>query len=386
MLIQRAAESTRESLTQSRTDFDSLKETLESRITELKTTLDDCRLQNSLLHTQLETVSAQALEIQQGNADVQVTEQISNLNGLVKHVRQEKDIALAQVQLLQSQHARLLSQNNTLQKSLGELRSTLEQERKRAMEALGSDKALAELKEKIEQVNILKESNANLRLEFNSRLDRITQLEALVEKKDALIEPLKSLCCFIPEELADLKGQLESKLVEISTLKEDNTRWRERVNQILAKYDRIDPEAHAALQTQVATLLDEKTKFDATVEQLRKEVETQKDLVAKGKGFIAQFRAARDEAVAEKTALALELSKKADSNVVKEKEAELLELKNRNSDLIARSNANMEKAKNNVADLKKQLSEAGELTKNAELENVWFLLTRESIKGKDKSY
>jgi nucleoprotein TPR len=47
--------------------------------------------------------------------------------------------------------------------------------------------------------------------------------------------------------------------MEIKALEEDNTRWKNRTHEILAKYDKIDPVEHRQLQENFAKLQQEAT-------------------------------------------------------------------------------------------------------------------------------
>jgi nucleoprotein TPR len=181
---------------------------LEGEMKELRDRLGDSKQQNSLLHSQLETVSAQALKIRERMEPSTSTDEVAaegedlpsfnerqkeleNLNGLISFLRREKDIADAQMELLKSQHSRLSSQNSQLQRSLDESRSILDEERKQSQESLGSEKKHAELMEKINQINILRESNANLRSEHNHGKAQIIRLQTDLNAKENELVPLK---------------------------------------------------------------------------------------------------------------------------------------------------------------------------------------------------
>jgi nucleoprotein TPR len=161
------------------------------------------------------------------------------------------------------------------------------QERQLANDSAVSGRQYAELMEKINELNVLRESNAHLREEANRSRDRVILLERQTEELNAQLDPLK-------EQLRSMKAELGVKEQQVSTLERDNERWRERTKQVLEKYDRIDPEEVKALKADVErlqTALDaaEKTKTEAI--QLREVVEEQKvDLEDKNRQFQLDVR------------------------------------------------------------------------------------------------
>lgn len=140
----------------------------------------------------------------------------------------------------------------------------------------------------------------------------------------------------------DLQSIVDASKIEISALKEDNTRWRGRAQQILAKYERIDPAEHELLKNQVVSLKEEKTQMDASIAAMRTDIETLKEGKLKGQKIISNLRTA----LSEKEALIGQLSEKSNAEtgvLVSRKDEEIEALKTQKKDLIARSNANTNK-------------------------------------------
>jgi nucleoprotein TPR len=65
----------------------------------------------------------------------------------------------------------------------------------------------------------------------------------------------------------DLESELAVRAAECQTLMEDNTRWKGRAQQILEKYERIDPVEHEKLRNDVSRLSAEAKEYS---ERLRK--------------------------------------------------------------------------------------------------------------------
>lgn len=74
----------------------------------------------------------------------------------------------------------------------------------------------------------------------------------------------------------NLEAEKEAFRSEIKALEEDNSRWKGRTQQILAKYERIDPVEHQRLKDQVDNLKKEK---DILADQLKSDLENSEALM-----------------------------------------------------------------------------------------------------------
>ena len=102
------------------------------------------------------------------------------------------------------------------------------QERERAVETAASASQHAELVERINQLNVLRESNATLRADCESHAKRSRELEARLRRVSAELEPVK-------EKFGTSQAELEASKAHILRLEEENRRWQERNAQLLSK-------------------------------------------------------------------------------------------------------------------------------------------------------
>ena len=86
----------------------------------------------------------------------------------------------------------------------------------------------SELLEKINQLNVLRESNATLRADATTHLTSVKTLREQLAQLKMEIDPIK-------EKAQMLEAELESRHAQISRLEEDNKRWKDRTDQILSK-------------------------------------------------------------------------------------------------------------------------------------------------------
>lgn len=82
--------------------------------------------------------------------------------------------------------------------------------------------------ERINQLNLLRESNATLRSECDAHRKRSESLEKQLHQLAAEVEPVK-------EEVHTLRAELESRGQQLERLERENQQWKDRSQQILSK-------------------------------------------------------------------------------------------------------------------------------------------------------
>ena len=93
---------------------------------------------------------------------------------------------------------------------------------------MASEAQHKELVEKINQLNILRESNATLRAESEAQSKRARELEMKLQVLSAELEPAK-------EQNRLARAELEARDAHIKRLEEESRRWQERNTQLLTK-------------------------------------------------------------------------------------------------------------------------------------------------------
>ncbi|ELU43934.1 filament-forming protein [Rhizoctonia solani AG-1 IA] len=243
------------------------KETMEKELSELTNRMTALQQQNALLHTQLEDVNTQAAKIRQtANAAAEslaidsnesdVDSKMQQLREVIAFVRKEKEIVDLQLHLAQVDNTRVKSENERLAVALDEARTTLLKERAQAAEASVSSTQHAELVDKINQLNILRESNATLRSDSEANRKKAERLQSQLLRLKTEFEPIKL-------ELVTAKAELEERQRQNEQFQKDIEQLKERF------HDRIDPEqlseATAAKEAAEAKVVEQTTE----VEKLR---------------------------------------------------------------------------------------------------------------------
>ncbi|KAK7048611.1 protein MLP1 [Favolaschia claudopus] len=278
---QTAAETAVAKLTSSESSWALQKEALDKEVADLNKRCQDLTTQNSLLHQHLESVSSQAARIRQAADSSTAPKEgqststddsdakLSELRSVVAYLRKEKEIVDLQLELSKQENARLKTQIEHLTQTLKDTRATLSEERERAVESATSSAQHAELVERINQLNILRESNATLRAESENHAKRSRELEARLKQLSAQLNPAK-------EQARVAQAELEARKSQMTRLEEENRKWQERNTQLLSKYDRIDPAEVQSLKDEIERLKTQMSEAVSAKEEQERALQTQR--------------------------------------------------------------------------------------------------------------
>jgi nucleoprotein TPR len=340
-----------ESVTSSQATFDRVRAKLESDVQELERRIQDLVQQNELLHSQFEQLSlSKGVDENVGSEPNSIAE----LGEVIKYLRREKEIVQTKLEIALQEADRSRLQIDHLQKALDENRLLLEEERKRALESTGTDRRHHELLEKIEQSNLLRESNITLRNQFEAAQEKISVLEGKL--RDALLElePLK-------QKVYQLESEIEVRKAEAKSLLEDNQRWKGRAQQILEKYERIDPVEHESLKNNVKILSAEK---DVALEELKKlqgmmtaKLAEKENQVKTLETMISAMKQEKDQLLASKDSEIFQLKDLENNEKYTTLAKELAEQKEKYSTMTANANQKLEGAFAKLREARRQVKE-----------------------------
>ncbi|EHL00400.1 putative Nucleoprotein TPR [Glarea lozoyensis 74030] len=278
------AESARVALSQSEASWDERRQQLEQELSELRTRRDDVNAQNKLLHQQLENFGTQLSALQQSrNALAESGESASppvdstydrtaeGLRELNAFLRREKEIVEVQYELKVQEAKRLQQQLEYAQSQLDESRLKLDQERRSQADGGRSAIAHKDLMEKLNELNLFRESSITLRNEARQAQTQLTERNKRVEELMAQIQPLET-------KIRELEHGKETSEGEMRLLQEDRDRWQKRTQDIISKHDRIDPaemeqlkETVENLEKERGTWLEEKQPLEEKIQALEGE-------------------------------------------------------------------------------------------------------------------
>ncbi|KAJ3218533.1 hypothetical protein HDU67_005092 [Dinochytrium kinnereticum] len=348
------ASSAEQQLATAEKSWESIQQKFKDDLAALERTNEDLDQQNKILHNQFESINTrlQTLQDLRSSAVPLLTgsdlegsissETEKNLADVIRYLRREKDILEKEREVSEQKIARMHSQIEHLQRSLDEARVILNEERQKSSESADAKRMHSELLEKIDSLNILRESNATLRSQNEVHIKRISLLEGKIRDKEHEFGPLK-------EENITLKAELETVRAEIKALEEDNARWKGRTQQILAKYERIDPVEHQQLKEKVAQV-------ETLRDEAMKELESHKQKLAEV--TVALDEKSRLLADAERKLASAETDKVSGSAEIVSMVEQLEAARKEKVALVQKANAITLKFREQVAQLREQLKVA----------------------------
>lgn len=237
----------------------------EGEMTELQKRREEVLHQNSLLHTQMENINSQISALQRNRANVPEYDDMSgeqsapNLEGLqevINFLRREKEILEVQYNLSMSDGKRLRLDLDRAQAKLDETQLKLEQERRAAADSEHNALNHNKLMETLNELNLFRESSVTLRSQVKQTETSLAEKSAEVDGLRAKIEPLEI-------KIHELEGNLEAKDGEMQLLQKDRDHYQQRIQNILQKYDRVDPAEMEALKEKITNLETERAQLQA---------------------------------------------------------------------------------------------------------------------------
>ena len=235
------AEAANGRLISSEESWNSQKENYEKELGEVRNRYEDLKKQNKSLLEQLDSVGTQISDLQKSRSaaedsmetqdgDSTSDDPLEKLRRTFTWLRREKEIVDVQYELNLQETKRIKQQLDYSQNALDEARLLLAQERERNTARLQGEEQHKGLMEKINELNLLRESNMALRSDGERKGKRVQELQAKAEELTGRIEPLE-------EQVRHLEAEREVKDAQMKLVQEDNDRWKSRTQQILQKYD-----------------------------------------------------------------------------------------------------------------------------------------------------
>lgn len=227
----------------------------DTELLELQKRREEVLHQNSLLHEQVQGITSQISALQRDRANFSENEEqegelapnLERQQQLISWLRKEKEILDLQLQCSNSEKERLQRQFDYTQTQLDETRLKLEQQRRAAADSDQNTLNHNKLMETLNELNLFRESSVTLRNQVKQAETALAEKSARVDELLQQIEPLET-------KINELENLVESKDGEMKLLQADRDHYQKRIQNILQKYDRVDPQEMEALQEKLSTL------------------------------------------------------------------------------------------------------------------------------------
>lgn len=307
------AENVRNDLKQKEESWGEIKTRYEREISDLKLRREEISHQNNILHQQMESVTKQISSLQQDRTNflegqesgTGVTFDLESNQETINFLRQEKEIAEIRFSQLETDSKRLRQQLNSTTSQLEDARLKLEQHRLSELDAERNALNHKKLMDTLNELNLYRESSVTLRAQAKAAETSLAEKSQRVDELTAQIEPLQV-------RIGELENLTEAREGELKLVQEDRDRWQKRTQDILQKYDRVDPVELQELKDKVSTLEAERAEIVAGKDLLQNQID----------GFPEQIDAAKKE-LRDRLAEQFKSRSKQQNDRLREKQAEL---------------------------------------------------------------
>ncbi|KAJ4295155.1 Protein mlp1 [Kalmusia sp. IMI 367209] len=395
------AEAARVTLAQNEEHWNSIKERQERELRETREEKDGLNGQNKTLYEQIDVLNKTIKSLQDnrlsvagGQTDViNLDSSLSGLQELNKSLRNDKDILQLKVNGMELEVQRVRQELTTKQEQLERANEKLLAEQSQA-QSRPSDAKFKALEESVSQLNLYRESNTTLR-------NDIQRLETERNQKDKELDDLRSQLQPLQTRVTELEGELEVNSGHLKAVEEDRERWQKRHQDVLQRYDRIDPKELEDLKQQIETLQSER---DQAVEQANgaegririaeegmKTMEGRKnDVRDKARVQVRELRTERDEARTSLANVQSELAKVQEELQAARKDRDEAQAKaDASADVVMEEEGQVNEHNPGVAEEKKQLearlSEAEDRERQQSNQSVNLGIQLEALKTRERA-
>lgn len=271
------ADAAKSSLERSEESWAEQRAQFERELEQAKRKRQDVDEQNKLLHQQMESFSKELTALRQGRATAAATpadtdgsestsSSGSNLQEVINFLRREKEIVDTQYELSVQEAKRLQQQLEYANNQLEGTRQKLADERRQSVEKSSAESSTSKLMQTINELNVYRESATTLRNEARQARENLEEKSQEVERLLAEIQPLKG-------RVGELEGELEVKEGEMKLLQDDRDHWRDRTQNIISKYDRVDPAELEEMKKKLEGLQAEKERLEAEQVPMQEQID-----------------------------------------------------------------------------------------------------------------
>lgn len=244
---------------------------------------------NDMLHSQVQSLNQQMSRLHESrihqldteSADQEATEltkQTIELREVIKYMKREKDILDAKLNVAENEKSRYVAMYTNTQKLYDETKAELQRELSRSS-SVRSNEEFQTLLQQVTQMNILRESNEHLRLEKEELLKEKHKLQENVASLNNEMNPLK-------EKIIKLESMISSLETDKQSLVTDANYWKDRLHQLVSRYNDVDPETHRIVKAQLeeketafATLVNEKAALEEELSSLKAQLTAKEEEV-----------------------------------------------------------------------------------------------------------
>ncbi|XP_010260814.1 PREDICTED: nuclear-pore anchor isoform X2 [Nelumbo nucifera] len=219
------------------------KSLLEKSKNEAERKYNEINEQNNILHGRLEALHIKSAEKERGSISVpsgstrEDSKADGDLQNVIHYLRRSKEIAETEISLLKQEKLRLQSQLETAMKASETAQALLHAERTNSRALLFTDEEFKSLQMQVREMNLLRESNMQLREENKHNFEECQKLREVAQKGRSEIDHLETL-------LREKQIEVDACQKEIMMQKMEKEHLENRIAELLERCKNIDPEEY----------------------------------------------------------------------------------------------------------------------------------------------
>ncbi|XP_052178509.1 nuclear-pore anchor isoform X2 [Diospyros lotus] len=225
--------------------------------------------QNTILHSRLEALHIKLAEKDHVSAGLSSGStshdplRDDGLQNVVNYLRRSKEISETEISLLKQEKLRLQSQLEGALKAAETAQASLTSERANSRATIFTEEEFKSLQLQVREVNLLRESNVQLREENKHNFDECQKLREAARKARSESEDMQKL-------LRERETELDACKKEIEMQRMEKERLDKRVSDLMERFKSIDVEDYDHMREDVKHLQANLSEKDALLEELKK--------------------------------------------------------------------------------------------------------------------
>ncbi|KAF8103110.1 hypothetical protein N665_0188s0065 [Sinapis alba] len=225
--------------------------------------------QNKILHSQLESMHLHSAEKDSRSGKISSestgSDQLgdSSLQSVVNYLRRTKEIAETEIALMRQEKLRLQSQLESAVKMADSARGSLNAERASTRASLLTEDEIKSLQLQVNEMNLLRESNMQLREENKHNFEECQRLREVSQKARTDFENSENL-------LKQKQTELDLCMKEMERLRKEIDLQKRTVDELRETYKNIDVADYNRLKDEVRQFEEKLKAKDANMEEYKK--------------------------------------------------------------------------------------------------------------------
>ncbi|KAK8623172.1 hypothetical protein V6N13_118063 [Hibiscus sabdariffa] len=262
------------------------KSILEESRKETEKKYNELNEQNKILHSRIEAMHIQLAEKDRGSFSDSHGD--SSLQNVINYLRRTKEIAETEISLLRQEKLRLQSQLENALKAEENAKATLNAELSNSRAVLMTEDEIKSLQHQIREMNLLRESNMQLREENKHNFEECQKLREVAHKSKIESEALES-------RLMEKQFELEASKREIEKHQAEREILEKRISELLERCRNIDVEEYDRLKNDVQQKEEKLKEKDAQIEEMTNLLAQKQDIISKLEQDLANSKSELNE-------------------------------------------------------------------------------------------